>query len=353
MSIFKRAPQWPITAIFTGLLSACAAVAPPGQNVALLEGPPIRDMVTSFDRALICMKGKVAPQHRFSVGAVLDLTGKEQITEGGSGKFITQGAGDIVQSALFTAGLTVLNRRDPRVIEAEMKWGLQAPKNILASSYFVTGSINSLDFIPGGGFDARIAGVGPAYRQNRILVGLDLFLTEAKSGRIVSSVSLQKQFFTSEFGFGIGRFIGETLTTIDIGWKEREAVSFAMREMLKLASFELLSQVVSPAAFGPCREEIGRLHADLDNMPSALALKRYQQAELKDATVPPDASGPEEPNEAGSPDIRTPANGAPIPSKGGAGSSEAIPNANGAREASPDTEPAPKPDPARNLLIIQ
>ena len=37
-----------------------------------------------------------------------------------SGKFVTQGAGDIVQSALFQAGTTVVNRRDPRIMETEI-----------------------------------------------------------------------------------------------------------------------------------------------------------------------------------------------------------------------------------------
>jgi curli biogenesis system outer membrane secretion channel CsgG len=85
------------------------------------------------------------------VGAVTDATGKEQVTDGGAGKFITQGAGDIVQSALFKAGASVVNRRDPRIIENEAKWGLIDVKKQAATTFFITGSINSLDFLPGSG----------------------------------------------------------------------------------------------------------------------------------------------------------------------------------------------------------
>ena len=37
------------------------------------------------------------------------------------GKMVTQGAGDMVQSALFQAGVNLMNRRDPRIIESEAK----------------------------------------------------------------------------------------------------------------------------------------------------------------------------------------------------------------------------------------
>ena len=259
-------------------LAGCVSVpgiAPAQKNAGLVSGPPVNDIITPFDNALTCLSGRVNPKLTFSVGAILDQTGKEQFTEGGSGKFVTQGAGDIVQSALFKAGLTVVNRRDPRVMETEVKWGLQSAKKVIASNFFITGSINSLDFIPGGGFDAKIGGIGPSYRQNRILVGLDLFMTDARTGRIVANVPIQKQIYASEFGFGIGRFIGETLVTIDAGWKEREALHFALRQMLNLGTFELLTQVMSPKNYVSCREQIDALHGYTENTPGALALKKY------------------------------------------------------------------------------
>ena len=157
-------------------LTGCASSAsyvPLSEDVPPVEGSPVTDVVTPFDRAISCLDGQIHQGLTFSVGAILDATGKEQLSEGGTGKFITQGAGDIVQSALFQAGTTVLNRRDPRVMETEARWGVRDTKGVLPSVFFITGSINSLDFIPGGGFEAQIAGVGPRYRQYRIVVGLD------------------------------------------------------------------------------------------------------------------------------------------------------------------------------------
>lgn len=261
-------------------VSGCGTMVPANKNSEIKNGPPVEDIVTNFDKSLSCLSGRVNPSLAFSVGAILDHTGKEQFTEGGSGKFVTQGAGDIVQSALFKAGVTVINRRDPRIIETEVKWGITKPTKQLPSNYFITGSINSLDFVPGAGFDAQIGGIGPRYRQNRILVGLDLSLTDAKTGRIVANVPIQKQIFNDEFGFGVGRFVGETLVNIDFGMKEREALHFAMRQMLNLGTFELLTQVMSPKNYIDCRQAIDSKHGRLVNTPATLNLNKYKEAAL-------------------------------------------------------------------------
>lgn len=266
--------------------SIIPGIASSTQDAELVQGPPIRDIVTPFDNALLCLKGRVKPSITFSVGAILDQTGKEQLTEGGAGKFVTQGAGDIVQSALYAAGLQVLNRRDPRILETEVKWGLQNPKDIIPSNYFITGSINSLDFIPGGGIDLQIGGVGPKYRQQRILIGLDLSMTDSKTGRIVANVPMQKQIYASELGLGIGRFIKSELVTLDGGWKERETLHFALRQMLNLGTFELLTQLMKPENYAACRDEISALHGFLDNTPSAKALKKYQEEKIAKTAAP-------------------------------------------------------------------
>jgi curli biogenesis system outer membrane secretion channel CsgG len=251
-------------------------------NEPLVKGPAVMDVVTPFDRALACLDGRINKEAlRFSVGAIVDATGKEQVTDGGSGKFVTQGAGDIVQSALFLAGATVVNRRDPRVIENEVKWGLLDTKKQEFSTFFITGSINSLDFLPGGGFDVQIAGVGPRYRQNRILVGLDLSLTETRSGKIVANVPLQKQVVATEDGFGIGRFFGNTLISMDIGGKEREALNLVLRQMLNLATFELLTQVMNPSKYSDCMALVDQVDGVTENSVSKRKLRQFLAEQTK------------------------------------------------------------------------
>lgn len=279
-----------IILIFTQSLTGCTGLASSNSKpVELVQGPPITDIFTPFDMALSCLKGQLRNDISFSVGAILDQTGKDVVTNGGSGKMVTQGAGDMVQSALFQSGVSVMNRRDPRIIESEAKWGIRDPRQIQASDYYVTGSINSLDFIPGGGLDMQIAGVGPNYSQTRIMVGLDLSLTDTRSSKVVANVSLQKQIAAQDYGISAGRFTGRTLLNIQIGKGEREATNFALRQMLNLATFELLSQVVPPPVFEKCRAEIPPEFGRLNLTRSSVALHKYkknQQQNNLDSSTP-------------------------------------------------------------------
>ncbi len=235
-------------------------IAPPSQNAELVQGPAIEDVVTPFDEALMCLSPHIAKNLAFAVGAVLDNTGRETYTDGGTGKFVTQGAGDMVQSALFRAGAQIVNRRNMDIPINEVRWGIRQLDRQKPTDFFISGSVNSLDFIPGGGFAVEIAGIGPRYRQNRILIALDLYMTDAHTGRVVASVPLQKQLFGVEFGVGVGRFFGNTLVSADAGAFEREALNFALRNMLNLATFELLAQRMDPRNYIPCRYKLDEMH---------------------------------------------------------------------------------------------
>ncbi|WP_123644032.1 CsgG/HfaB family protein [Histidinibacterium lentulum] len=281
------------TFCMTGL-GGCSTMPPgvftsPTDNVPLLDGPPIEDVVTPFDEALACLQGKIQPGITFAVGQIVDATGKESYAEGGTGKFVTQGAGEMVQSALFRAGVTVVNRRDPNIPVVETQWGIRNLEEQMPVNFYLSGSINSLDFIPGGGFSAQINGTGPRFRQNRIMIGLDLTMTDAMTGRIVASVPLQKQIFSREVGASMGRFFGETLVSLDAGGQQREAVHFALRQMLNFATFELLGQVMNAATFAPCKAQVSPFYGSIDSIgtgdPAALRLASGSGEALQNAAM--------------------------------------------------------------------
>jgi curli biogenesis system outer membrane secretion channel CsgG len=245
-----------------GCVSAVpGSVTPRGEEAELVKGPSMTEIVTDFDSALSCLRGKMPERLAFAVANVNDTTGKEQYADGGTGKLVSQGAGDMVQSALFKAKLTVVNRRDPNIPLAENSWGIRNIRTQVPADLFVSGSINSLDFIPGGGAKLGLAGVGPRYRQNRILVGLDLALTDANTGRIVSNVSIQKQIFADEIGFDATRFFGTTLVEADVGGMRREALQFTLRQMLSWATFELIAQTLDQGTVAPCRALVSSMDA--------------------------------------------------------------------------------------------
>lgn len=258
-----------VCAVMTlSMLMGCSSIegfSPSTKNMTLPKGPPIEDVVTPFDEALSCIRGKIDPSISFAVGQVIDATGKESYAEGGSGKMLSQGAGEMVQTALFRAGVTVVNRRDPNIPIVETQWGIRDIKQQIPVNFYISGSINSLDFIPGGGLEVDIAGIGAKHRQNRILIALDLSLTDAFTGRIIANVPLQKQIFTSQDVVGTDRFFDTTLVSLSAGGMRREAAHFAMRQMLNFATLELIGQLVPDADYLPCKAKVDGINGSVSS----------------------------------------------------------------------------------------
>ncbi|MCC5984120.1 MAG: hypothetical protein JJU42_07130 [Rhodobacteraceae bacterium] len=239
-------------------LSGCGQLgqhvfADPRADVDIPQGPPVQEIVTVFDEALECVNGMIGGEVAFAVGNIQDSTGR---VDGNAGTMVSQGAGDMIQSALFRAGVTVINRRDANIAVTEANWGIRDIRRQTPVDFFISGSINSLDFIPGGSASLTVAGVGPRARQNRVLIGLDLAISDAFSGRLIGNVSLQKQIYSREFGLSVGRFFDDVLVTGDAGYIEREALHFTLRQMLNLGTLMLLGHVIREDSFQTCRAEI-------------------------------------------------------------------------------------------------
>lgn len=250
------------------------------KNADILQGPPIEDIVTPFDTALECLKPKINREVRYAVGVVADQTGRQSYGESGSGAYFTQGAGEMIQTAILRSGATLVNRRNLDIPVSEARWGIRALDTQVPVNFFISGSINSLDFIPGGGFAATFSGVGPRYRQNRILIGADLYLTDARTGVVIGGVPVQKQVLATELGFSVGRFAGSTLLNVDAGVVEREALNFVLRQMLSLATFELISLTMEPRHWLPCRAKLDAAFGKLTNTKGA-EIETLVMAELE------------------------------------------------------------------------
>ena len=253
-------------------LSSCGAIwnaVGSDKDEELVQGPPIGDIVTPFDEALMCLRPNINRDVIFSVGVVADQTGRQSFGETGTGGYFTQGGGEMIQSAMLRAGATVINRRNMEIPLSEARWGIRSLDTQAPTTLFISGSINTLDFIPGGGFAASIAGWGSRYRQNRILVGADIYMTDARTGTIVGGVPIQKQMIASEIGFGVGRFFGSSLINLDAGMIEREALNFTLRQMMSLATFELISSTMEPRHWLPCRAKLDATYGKLSSTQGA------------------------------------------------------------------------------------
>jgi curli biogenesis system outer membrane secretion channel CsgG len=246
----KRFPIYVGALVFA--ISGCTEMS---KNIETSRGPAITDIVTPFDVALTCLDGIIAREAVFGVGRIPDNTGLRAETAG-SEFMITAGAGDIVQSALFKAGVTVVNRRDMGTSVMESQWGIRDLSTQRPAMFVITGSISSLDFVPASGFQVIIGGFGSRARMGRVIVGLDMTVTDTSTGVIVANVALTKQIVARETGFEAARVINSLIVDLDLGLSEREALSFALREMLQFATFELLIQMMPVDKWQSCADDI-------------------------------------------------------------------------------------------------
>ena len=60
---------------------------------------------------------------------------------------------------------------------------------------------------------------------------------------MVGHSSIFKQVVAEEIGANIGRFFGDILVAVDLGEQHREAIHFALRNMLKMAVFEMMTDL--------------------------------------------------------------------------------------------------------------
>lgn len=269
-------------------LSMAACVGPTDSNVSILQGPPVTEIYTPYTRALICLREQmtaqdIAPAY-MAVGQIADRTGRSKFMEGETIN-VSEGAGDMVSSAIMANGIAYLvERLDTRIIAFEQE---QAMKRILGdgktstirgadgakrsvayrpvaigslqgSEYHLIGSITALDFaVSSAGGDVSVAGVGPRARQGRGLVALDLRVVETATGRVIAAQALNKQLVAEEIGAGIGRFFGTTLVNLDIGGNRSTPMGIMLRSMLNLAVFEVMADVYAVDTT-PCRTELDK-----------------------------------------------------------------------------------------------
>ncbi len=240
-------------------LFATGCVATSSKNISLEQGPPVQTVSTPYQNLMACIADHQAMRGAWAVGDIVDATGKVSTDVNGTGRFVSQGAGDMMQTMLLHAGAEkVLNRRDPRPVVLEANWGKRTLRTAGKMDYYLTGSINTLDFIPGASAEVTVAGIGPRYRQSRALVGLDLHLTRADTTEVVGAVNISKQIFAEELGFGIGRFFGTTLVDFDLGSGNREPLQLSLRSMLQYGLFEILKQV-DPDLGSKCQPIVDRV----------------------------------------------------------------------------------------------
>jgi hypothetical protein len=205
-----------------------------------------------------------------------DRTGKFAVSsESATGNFSTQGAQDAFTDALHQIGMRVVetgagfrslvdwynakaasnmvgdgvvrSMRTPDGKTRDIKYIPLIQGTLMSPNLVVSGSIDSLDFLPGGGAELYVGGIGGGYRQYRILVGMEGRIIKMPvgtqvGGQVVASEQLTKQVVADEMKAGIARFFGNNFIQFDIGSQRREALQYVELEMTKYMAYRLVSE---------------------------------------------------------------------------------------------------------------
>jgi curli biogenesis system outer membrane secretion channel CsgG len=266
----------PFSLILISLLSGCVSVNPDknmdnkvDKSYPILEGMPVSKNHTPYSPALVCLAENTSTdltfnkfyKHVIAVGDIKDLTGKYDFDTGGAK--VTQGASDMAVTALFkTNAYTIVDRLHMEISNNERILTNQSlvsdyekvnnnkvlrkltAGEVIGSNYTIVGSITELNYnIASGGAEAGIAGLGSKSRTFVGDVGMDLFLVDTRTTRVVDAISIKKQLVGYETRHGVYRFFDNELFDVNLGNKKQEPMQLAIRSSIEYAVYEFTERL--------------------------------------------------------------------------------------------------------------
>lgn len=243
---------------FLALGFASAHATPATHNAPLVQGPAVTMIVSPYDKALACLNGKLTPDQRrvtYAVGSFPDRTGKvNYAAPEASGSFLGQGYDDALITSLRKIGVQVVDMGP--AYQKNFDWAVSRARlqrySIKLPDVLVTGSFNTADIQPGGGWELT-GPIEAGMRQNRLLVGFDARATAmplnafAEAGQVLTTFAYTKQLVGYENKAGFTTFFGggstRSLIGFNLGKQGREALQYAGRTMMDVVAYRTVRDI--------------------------------------------------------------------------------------------------------------
>lgn len=258
-------------------LTGCVAAAPAPDDIGIppLAGFAVSDNDTPHSRCLAALKplpGARLPA--VAVGEVADKTGQVNFNE--NGYALSQGASEMVMSALFKTGkVDLVERFDLRVVNEALRLrntkliaGPLRAGSVRPSDFIVIGALTELNYnIMSGGAGLWVAGAGGGARTVVVNVALDLRLVKTGTLEVAYVTSLQKQIQGFEVEANVFRFFGSTLIEFDAGMTRNEPLQLGVRSVVEMAVYQLLTDYLGLPADASCALTAGHYNDDKEIQP--------------------------------------------------------------------------------------
>ena len=140
-------------------------------------------------------------------------------------------------------GEPVTNKMGEQMYEPynrEIKYRILNHGQILGSTHLLSGAITRLDFdTSSGGFELYYDGVGIGRRVYRMLVGIDLHVTDTITGEVVWAEGYDKQYFGIETKAGAFRMVDDNLVDLNAGAETNEPIQTGIHYMMDFIAYDL------------------------------------------------------------------------------------------------------------------
>ncbi len=233
-------------------LTSCAGLAPgDATGVRPLIVYPVTSNDTPYSQCLRKLQTVAADNLPvFAVGEVADKTGQIAYYDK-SGASVTQGAAEMVMSALYKTGKAhLVERYDLRIPLAEVKLAEQNRLNrpvsafgqLPSTDFIIVGALTELNYnIVTGGVGLRVAGIGAGARMAVVNVALDLRVINTKNWAVSYVSSLQKQIYGYEVDADIFRFFDTTFVELQAGHVRNEPLQLGVRSVAEMAVYQIMT----------------------------------------------------------------------------------------------------------------
>ena len=270
-------------ALSTFAISATAHAG--GRNDEHQQTEAVQMVSTPYLGAMECTAGLVRDLDlRIGITTIADRTGRINFAEGGAGSFSTQGAQDMFYSSFARMGVRLYDLSGEYRQSVDWAAGKGVSGYLDQPHLVVSGSITSLDFLPGTASGFGILGIGVSKRAYAAVGRMDVRMTTGlghpneNAGMVVATAPVTKTFYAVETSGGIGRFlglggsVGRTYGFFDITKGERDPMQLLTGWMTDYAATSMLLSTVerqaaiNPEAYAGLTEQATNCRAMLDSV---------------------------------------------------------------------------------------
>jgi|GEM_PF-6110393 len=263
-----------IFVVLAGLgLGGCTSWTPMFREVAPVVGPAPYVNRTPMNPALFCLRGatRATPDLRIGVADFVDGSGASMGDNDVSGRYFSQRPDLMLIVALAKTGVRLVNRTSTAVAEWEMRQAMDRRLGdgkqvvvgqtrfdyrpvragaFLGSTHYINGAITEVNWsLSNNVEEAGLLGATMGRRTYRVSIATDVVVTNSLSTELLFARSYSKQLVGYETGAGVFRFMDAAilpkarveLFQANIGQKQNEPVQQALRWMIELASYEVIS----------------------------------------------------------------------------------------------------------------